>query len=244
MKNIKQQKRAIVTGMLLLCTAMALAQTGIKLILNGKTASTRVKMIEGEAWVPVKDVAGALGQSVQKITGGFQIGEAGGANAVSGLMGKTGDTLFDGSWRFTLTGIKEATEYTDRYTVNRPVTRKAPAGKKLILADIVVKNGMTIKNYLNLRITPENLTSLADADGRSFPVVSYDLRTGSGQPFGGGGNWDYTEELLPGAKADIVAIFTVPEDYKPNDLVFTLAYPPKQFAQMKRTTLRVKLPQP
>jgi hypothetical protein len=242
---MKQHKITLsVGGVLTLCVATALAQATMNLILNGKTASTRVKMIGGEAWVPVKDVATALGQPLKKTATGYQIGESGGANAVSGLTGKMGDTLFDGSWRFTVTGIKEATEYTDHYTANRPVTHKAPSGKKLILADIVVKNGMTIKNYLNLRLGLENLTSLADADGRSFPVISYDLRTGSGQPFGGGGDWDYTEELLPGAKADVVAIFAVPNDYKQSDLVFTLAYPPKPFVQMKRTTLRVKLPQP
>jgi pimeloyl-ACP methyl ester carboxylesterase len=106
----------------------------------------------------------------------------------------------------------------------------------------VVKNGMTIKNFLNLRIDKDNLTSLTDGEGRSFPVIGFDLRTGSGQPFGGGGNWDYTEELLPGARADVVAIFAVPDDYKPEGMVFTLAYPPKAFAQVKRTTLRIALP--
>jgi hypothetical protein len=236
------RKIGIVAGALMLLGGVALAQGGLKLILNGGTASTRVKMIGGEAWVPVKDVAAALGQPVRTGPGVIEIGGGGGANQVAGLQGKLGDTLFDGSWRFTLTGLKEVSEYTDRYTVSHPRTRTAPSGKKLVVADIVVKNGMTIKNFLNLRIDKDNLTSLADAEGRSFPVVGFDLRTGSGQPFGGGGTWDYTEDLLPGARADVVAIFAVPDDYKPKDMVFTLAYPPKAFARVKRTTLRIALP--
>jgi hypothetical protein len=227
------------------CAALALAQGSLKkLVLNGKVASTRVKVIDGMAYVPVADIAQALGQPVHTTAEGYEISLAGGANQVAGLQGKLGDVLFDGVWRFQVTKVTEASVYQERYTANRPLEQKPGDNQKLILVDITVKNGANEKKFLLMRDIPENLTALAGEDGSSAKVFTYDMRTGSGQHFGGGGDWDSTPEMLPGSQAQFTAVFRTPQDFKPKDLVFTLNYEPKQFARMKHVTLRVALTPP
>ncbi len=227
------------------CAALAFAQGTLKqLILNGKVASARVKMIDGTAYVPVADVAQALGQPLRTTPGGYVIGLAGGANQVQGLQGKLGDVLFDGVWRFQVNRVTEAGKYQERYTANHPLEQTPGDNQKLVLVDITVKNGANEKKYLLMRDIPENLTALAGEDGVSAKVFTYDMRTGSGQHFGGGGDWDSTPEMLPGSQAQITAIFRVPQDFKAKDLIFTLNYEPKPFAPMKHTTMRVALSAP
>src|SRR5436189_1690352 len=79
--------------------ASARAQGSVKLILNGKVASTDVRMINGRPYVPLADIARATGQVLVKKGSGYEIIAQGGANQVEGLHGKIGDTLFDGKWR-------------------------------------------------------------------------------------------------------------------------------------------------
>ena len=227
------------------CAALALAQGTLKqLTLNGKVASARVKMIDGTAYVPVADVAQALGQPLRTTPSGYVIGLAGGANQVQGLQGKMGDMLFDGVWRFQVNRVTEADKYQERYTANHPLEQTPGDSQKLILVDITVKNGANEKKYLLMRDIPENLTALAGEDGTSAKVFTYDMRTGSGQHFGGGGDWDSTPEMLPGSQAQFTAIFRVPQDFKAKDLIFTLNYEPKPFAPLKHSTLRVALTPP
>ncbi len=240
----RKARRWAVPALLLVsgCAAFALAQGSLKkLVLNGKVASTRLKMIDGTAYVPVADVALALGQPLHTTADGYEISMPGGANQVNGLQGKLGDVVFDGTWRFQVTGVTEADRYQERYTAISPLEQKPGDNQKLILVDIVVKNGANEKKYLLMRDIPENLTALAGADGSSVKVATYDMRTGSGQHFGGGGDWDSTPDMLPGSQAKLTAIFRAPQDFKPKDLIFTLNYEPKRFANLKHVTLRISL---
>ena len=84
-------------------------------------------------------------------------------------------------------------------------------------------------------------TALAGADGSSIPRKSFDLRSGDGSHWGAGGASDGTPNILPGAKQDFTIIFKVPKEFQPKDLIFTLAYPPKPFAQYKHVDLRIAL---
>src|SRR5689334_457235 len=89
----------------------ALAQAGRTLILNGEVASRDVRVIDGRPYVPVADVAKALGQTVVTRGGGWEITAAGGANQIQGLQGKIGDTLFDGRWRFQVVAVEPVDSY-------------------------------------------------------------------------------------------------------------------------------------
>lgn len=59
-----------------------------RLYVNGKVASTDVIMKDGRAYVPLKDVAEALGMVVVNKSDGFALTPAGGAGQVGGLNGK------------------------------------------------------------------------------------------------------------------------------------------------------------
>ena len=63
--------------------AAALAQSGKSLILNGQVASHDVRLIDGRPYVPLADVARALGQTVVTRAGGYEITSAGGAATLS-----------------------------------------------------------------------------------------------------------------------------------------------------------------
>src|SRR3954470_22446907 len=99
-------------------TAAAFAQAGRSLILNGAVVSRDVRLIGGRPFVPVADVAQALGQTVVTRAGGYEITAAGGANQIRGLQGKIGDTLFDGKWRFQVLAV----EPIDSYRLHNHVT--------------------------------------------------------------------------------------------------------------------------
>lgn len=235
---------ALMTG--LFCAGgatVALAQAGVlKLFINGKLASTRVRMLDGTAYVPVSDVAKGLGQNVVTVPGGYGITLPGGANEVTGLNGTVGDVLFDGFWRFQVDKVTEAQTYEERYTMDGKQNWKADAGGKLILVDVTLKNGMKIANSLVMYSNDEKiLTSLAGADGSSIKFNNFDMRTGSGKHYGGGGDWDCTPAMLPGSLQKFTVIFKVPGDFKANALIFTLPYAEKQFAPRKYTHLRISL---
>lgn len=229
-----------VGGALLLLGAASIAQApGQTLILNGAVASTNVRVIGGQDYVPV---AKALGQNVAKVPGGYRISVAGGANQVNELGGKVRDTLFNGAWRFQVTGVQEADSYAERYTVKAPQTWKADPGQNLILVDINLRNGQKFKTGLCLDQFDQKINnSLADPDGGSLAVKGYDVATEDGYHWGRGGQSDNTADLLPGAKQNATLVFQAPQDFHPKDLVFTLAYVTVPFGQRHYSNLRVAL---
>ena len=202
------------------------ALAGQKLVLNGKTASTNVRVINGSAYVKLSDVAKALGMIVVKRGDGYEITKPGGANQVAGVtQGKIGDVLFDGRWRFQVLGV----ETPDAYTMKTPsvepsshprdiivfdraagVLRPKP-GYKLVLVRCRMTNGQKTGQTFWLGHNDVN-NALADAQGESHAPVGYDLE---GAPI-------QSRSLLPGAKADFPILFSVPQGTELKDLVFTL----------------------
>jgi hypothetical protein len=205
--------------------AAALAQTGKTLIVNGQIASHDVRLIEGRPYVPVADVAKALGQTVVTRAGGYEITAAGGANQIQGLQGKIGDTLFDGKWRFQVLAV----EPVDSYTLQNKVTTdyavyhnladltdgvfKPKAGQQLMVARCRLKNGLKGENQALWWASSDTHTALADDRGESYPPIAIDAPEAG--PF-------QSKPLLPGAGIDLAALFAVPEGTQLKDLVFTL----------------------
>lgn len=131
-------------GMLLagLILSAAPAAAGDTLVIYGKTVSTDVRSLDGSAYVNLADVAKALGMTLVKGPGGYEltkgpggskvsdvaavlgallakhprgeeIQKAGGANQVQGVaQGKIGDQLFDGRWRFQVLSLETPEAYT------------------------------------------------------------------------------------------------------------------------------------
>jgi hypothetical protein len=206
--------------------AAAMAQGGRVLIMNGRSASRDVRMIGGKPYVPLADVARALGQQLVSRSGGYEIIAAGGANQVEGMRGKIGDTLFDGRWRFQVIEVQEVDSYrmktkaTNDYAVYRTVADFDPTsdvfrpheGQTMLLIRCRVKNG--VKQTLSLwRSNSDTQTALTDTQGQSYPPIAYDMEESA--PF-------QSKALLPGSSLDLGVLFVVPQGTVLKDLLFTL----------------------
>lgn len=222
---------AALTGLLLiplLCSS--LSASADTLTLNGKTASSDVRSINGTPYVKLADVAKALGMIVVKRPGGgYEIIKAGGANQVNGVkQGKVGDLLFDGRWRFQVIGVQTPDSYTMKVASSEPTSYPADtldytrashsvrpkAGYKLVVVQARMINGQKSSQTFWLAPSAERPVNnaLADSEGKSYPPVGYDLE---GSPI-------QSPRLLPGAKADFAILFVVPSATEIKDLVFTL----------------------
>jgi hypothetical protein len=193
--------------------------------MNGNIASNSVRVIDGKAYVPLADIAKAQGMVVVPIDGGYEIKKAGGATPIKGLQGKVGDVLFDGKWRFQVLSVQAADSYQMKtqgggdYAVYRDLAEfELPArvyrpkpGYTLIVMQCRVTNARNSNQALWV-FNAETHTALADMDGESHPPIGFDF---AGAPL-------QSKELLPGAKLDFALLFSVPEDTKLKDLVFTL----------------------
>ncbi len=202
------------------------ALAGQKLVLNGKTASTNVRVINGTAYVSLADVARALGMIVVKRGDGYEITKPGGANQVGGnLQGKIGDVLFDGQWRFQVLSVQTP----DAYLVKTPgvqgifrgissiqndentrLVRAAP-GFKLVVIQCRMANGQkTPQTFWMAQSGVRN--ALTDTQGESYAPFGYDLEGAPTQ----------SKTLLPGAGTSFPILFSVPDATSLKDLVFTL----------------------
>jgi hypothetical protein len=203
----------------------ALAQAGSRLILNGKLASTNVRLINGQPYVPLADIARATGQTLVKRSNGYEIVAAGGANQVEGLRGKVGDVLFDGKWRFRVTDVQRgARSYTirreggvdfgvagDRVSLDADgKTFQAKPGYELVLVHARVTNGQKMPQAFGSAYGTN--TALTDRQGTSYRPIGWDQEGGQ----------ITTKQLLPGAGQDLTAMFVIPEKTALKDLVFTL----------------------
>lgn len=212
------------------------AQGVAKLIMNGKLASTDVRMISGRPYVPLADIAKAQGMVVLKRDGAYEIAAAGGANQLAGQkQGKMGDELFTGKWKIQITGYQQLQEYTEKFCQDRRTLYPSAANEMLVVVNCRIKNGIKeAKSPILSERMPGN-TLLADDQGGSYPPIDFDAAQLSGKMA------DYAaKRLLPGAGADFALVFSVPADTKPKSLVFSvLSYPDDVGG--KGTDVRVEL---
>lgn len=216
-------KTAGLLGTMLTIGALTAAQADT-LTLNGKTASSSVRMVGGSPYVKLSDVAKALGMVVVRRAGGYELTKAGGANQVNGdVQGKLGDTLFDGRWRFTVISMTTADSFSVKTTgephddggastfnsATRTVTPSS--GNTLVVLQCRISNGQKTAQTFWMAHDGSN-TALTDMNGQSYPPSIYDI---SGAPI-------QTKSILPGAKIEFPLIFSIPSGAKVKDLVFTL----------------------
>lgn len=216
---------AALPAALALCAAPAMAADNI--VVNGKDAAADIRTIGGSAYVKLADIAKALGMIVTKRPDGkFELTLAGGANQINGkAVGKVGDVLFDGKWRFQLIGVETPESYTMKTdaelydfaghtSFDRPTRLVRPSkGRTLVVMQCRVSNGVNEKRTLWTAVSDTRInTALADMDGSSHPPVGYDFEGGPIQS-----KW-----LAPGAALNFALLFSVPEGTKMKDLIFTL----------------------
>ena len=230
---------ALVVLLALVASICWAAQAAHRLLINGKVASTDVRMINGRAYVPVSDVAHALEMPVTESNGDYTIAPAGGAYQVNGAyQGKIGTEIFTGKWRFQVTGVQQATTYEERYYQEKRTIRPHGRGDVLYLVNCRMKNGLkkTQSPLVTERI-PGN-TNVADDKGLSYAPIDYDARQQS----------DKTQSyegapLLPGAAMEFTLVFSIPEKSKITALVYTAGTYPDDVGNTKAKDVRVNLTQ-
>ena len=228
MKQWKSNRVAgAAVGATLALGAASWAAGGSRLVMNGKTASTDVRLINGAAYVRVADVAKALGMVAVKSAGGYEIKKPGGASQVGNLSGKVGDVLFDGQWRFQVLEVKAM----DSYSIKSPGVMPASGADellhwnrdtnvisavpnyRLILFRCRVTNGQKTKETLWTAPTDKDVhTALADTEGGSHVPAAYDYLGAATQ----------TKPMLPGQVLTFPLLFSVPRETQLKDLIFTL----------------------
>jgi len=219
-----------------------LAQSGaLKLFINGKLASSRVKVIDGVAYVPAEDVAAAQGMQLSKrAEGGFSIMPAGGANQLEGKFhGKIGEKLFTGQYGLLVKSVESANTYTGKFR-NLFGDVAADPTTDIIVVNCTISNGLKTQQNLvvdDWEYKPKDVatnTSLADMNGQSYPVHKWDVKWTEIAPGG--------VKLLPGASADFALVFKVTKGAQPKDLVFSFL-PYDKRAEQKPVDVRISLKQ-
>jgi hypothetical protein len=195
------------------------AQAALTLSYKGSVVSHRVRMLDGQAYVPVADMAKLLNGRIVRTDGGYQIqgagngGDlAGGANQVNGLQGSIGQMLFTGKWRFEVLSVTHEASYTFKYDAPSAVTPNG-ANDELVVVDCLLKNAQTSSKEAKIDIHSASNTALTDDQGQSYPPIEYDVIGGSayGPP-----------SMLPGSSTHFAAIFSVPKTANLKDLVFSV----------------------
>jgi hypothetical protein len=234
--EIPMKKSALFITLGVTAIAFASYEATNKLFYNGKVASTNVKMIGGKAYVPLDDVAKAMQMTVKKRSGGFEIIREGGSHPIADKnVGKIGDWVFTGKWRFQVVSVEHADDYQVKYTEAHDWTKtEAKSNMELVIVKCKVKNGTTKKDTLVFGKWDGNNTSLTSTDEDSY---GYDVKASEHFPDGA--------SFIPGATINFNLIFEVPKRTKVKDLIFTaMRYDDRaSFDQKKRppTDIRIVL---
>ena len=225
--KLNTKHTAILVGAILTSGALAAwaANSGVRLTMNGKTASSDVRTMGGKTYVPLADVAKSLGMKVVKRGNGWEIKKAGGTYQVGDLRGKIGDVLYDGKWRFQVISMQTPEMFQMR-TDSQPYsntsvsiydtekrTLRPKDSYKLVVFKIRVTNTAKVPQTLWTSISDTTMrTALTDMEGESHPPLVHDYEGGP----------TVTKPLLPGSSLTFSTIFGVREETVLKDLVFTL----------------------
>lgn len=206
----------------------ALAEASLMLTVHGRTVSSNVRIIDGRPYVPLADMAKAMGGSAVKHNGGYEIrmasvdtttpdGDtptaAGGANEVRGVHGNIGQVMFNGKWRFSVLSIDRADSYDSTFLADNQHFTPNGDNEELALVHCRLKNGQTTTQSAMLSpIHPHN-TALTDSDGQSYSPTTFDKR---------GGSTDEGPKMIPGSATEFVIIFSIPKSTVLKDLVFSM----------------------
>lgn len=205
----------------------ALAQTGMRLIVDGRTASSDVRIIGGRPFVPLADMARAMGGTAVRNGGTYRIvtgstdtttptttpDVAGGASEVRGTRGKVGQMLFTGKWRFMVVSVARAAAYDSQYLPDKQNFTPTGDTEELVVIKCRLKNGQTSTQTAMLSAVHPHNIALTDDQGSSYAPRDFDKR---------GGSTDEGPKMLPGAQTDFAVLFSVPKGTVLKDLVFSL----------------------
>jgi hypothetical protein len=175
--GFKHATRAL--GTLTVLSVYGLAQAAPKntLKINGKVASTKLKTIGDIVYVPVADVAKALGQKVVPTASGLEIKTSSGTYQAGNLTGKVGDVIQTKKYSFQVLGFTTADSYpTKNLSIAETYTPDSPADT-LVIVNCRIKNTVNKAQGPVLDHTQSgNKTAITDYEGQSYPPLVYDSK--------------------------------------------------------------------
>lgn len=235
-------KRNTLLCMLLLmaaCSVIALAAVGNTVYYHDQVMTQDARQFNGRTYVPLTDVARALGGQVASHAGGFEIvtgggastdtdanrTAAGGANEVRGANGKVGDWFFNGYWRFRASRVEHTDAYQYQYSSSSGSDKPSGDHDELVVVHCTIKNGQKNADQpiLGTNGLASQVTALTDDQGQSYPPIDFDVRNG---------------DLAPGAAKNFAVVFSVPKGTTLKDMLFTVY---SYGASDKATNVRVSL---
>lgn len=167
-------------------TGLAMAATyKYKFYINGTKNALDAVLLDGEVYVPVKALKAAgvnivADSSSVRLTLGAAA--AGGQNAVNGVSGCKGETLFNGVWRFKVISVNPMPNTTFNkpgWEITAELRNATPQNLSLSDTGFIVDNA-----------------TLAFADTQTLPVESWAYNRS---------NWDHNKTILPGAAYTVKA---------------------------------------
>lgn len=206
----------VAAGVFLSLGAFAI-QAAQKLLVNGKVASSDLRVIGGKTYVPLADVAKALDYTIQKTTGGYELIKAGGAGQIANKnVGEVGEEVFSGKWRFTVVSVARVAEAVPEFLPNESWNRRsASPGMEIVVVKCRIKNGTAVKDTLVFDKWEGNNTTLVDMDENAFEPTQHGYDGKFNEHFPDGATF------LPGGAINFNLRFEVPKGRKLKDLVFT-----------------------
>ncbi|WP_293910108.1 hypothetical protein [Deinococcus sp.] len=184
---------------LMLISPLSLAQTNLKLSVNGESSSVSAIVVGGQTYVPLGALTAAgasatttsssLSLTLRTLPGGKVaaapvISGRGGANQLAALEGCVGETLFNGVWRFKVSSLSAATV----------------EGKPGYLVTLEMRNGTPRPQYVYATglSTTSGAYTLAAADGNTgIWRTNYTLNDFADRTMPQAGLFTYTFKFWP-----------------------------------------------
>ena len=216
----------------------AAAQNRFELIVYKNTITTDARRIGGKLYVPIADVAHAMGWRLAvkgtRITLQPPIPQtaSGGAAMPEGAVNAE---IAAGNYKFRANGVVEAAHYDRKYAngMSGAGAADAGAGEKLVVLDCTLTNASAAKEaFCFSRDTFAENTALLDATGTGAQPFLIDVPADVVNPIGA--------SAMPGANVRFALVFKVPAATQAKALVFTIVRYP-QYGMKKGTDVRVNL---
>lgn len=177
-----------------------------RLVINGNAVSTDSIEKNGRTYVPLSDVAKALGYTLEKSGQTFTLNPPGGANQVEGLNGKIGQVIRTPQFTFEVVKVTQEDHHQKIYTDG---TVDAPDGETLVIVQCRMKNATN--ETFSINPFGQSKTALTDQDAHTLG----DQYTGGGSDVPQGAH-----DVLPGSAFDFNLVFHVKKDTKLKDLIY------------------------
>jgi hypothetical protein len=236
MKPVRRVRISLVAAALVLtCCICYGLQAAKSLIINGQVATTDVRTINGRTYAPLADIAKALNMTLVNQPGSIAMVPAGGANQVSGLRGKIGDTLFTGKWKLMPLSLQQVDTYTTKYEGDQETYKPRNDGETLYVLTCRIKNAQTSPMEMVFTQRSCGNTALADDQEHSFGPFGFDAHNETG-PYGG-------PKMLPGSAAEFAVIFSAPKGTVPKDVILSVISGDDLLHTGKGTDFRISVKQ-